>query len=1060
MGLKSNKKRCKTIKLLGVVILHKGLYLVFFTVLFSLLNLSALYAQQGKTISGKVTDVSGEPLPGLTVVVKGTTQGTVTDADGNYSMVNVSPGSALVFSFVGMKTQEIEVGTQSKIDVTMVVDAIGIEEVVAVGYGTQKKVNLTGSVTTIDADEISEVPMANVGQALTGKVPGLFTRQNQGIPGNDNTQLSIRGYGSPLVLVDGIESDWTRLDPNEISSISILKDASAAIYGARAGNGVVLITTKRGTVEKPTITYTGDVSFQEPTILPQWVDSWQYAELLREGEFNQDLNYTFTEEEVQIFKDGNNPDYPNTDWHEEIFRHWAPMHTHNLGVSGGSENVKYYVSAGYMNQGSLYDSGDLNFTRYNIRSNIDVNITEGLVTSLDMAYRMELRDQPETGLGDTWIDLNLAKPYYPATIPDPELGAAYAGFNVRSPLAQTQKRYTGFTDDRREFITGKINLAYEIPGIEGLVANARLNFLFNDTYVKTQDKPFEVLEYNYESETYSSLGVNGRNTLTESSARYSQFYPMVTMNYDRTFGEHTVGGLFVAEWIDTERIYYEAGKFDLLSLDLPYLFAGSPDNVTANGYTTETGRASYISRLNYSYMGKYLLEGTIRFDASHKFPKESRWGFFPSVSAGWRISEESFMDGFSGLDNLKLRVSYSQAGLDNVAAFRYLTGYRVRTGVYPDVPDATELYIFGSDAYRLITPTGLPNPDITWLDMTSYNVGLDGSFYGGLIGFEIDLFYRITDNIFGQPLESYPSTFGAILPELNLNSTDDRGFEILLTHRNRVTSDFSYSIEGMFSLAREKYRNWSEPEYDDPDEIRIFKNEGNYTNRRIGYISDGIFMSQAEIDEHPVDQDQSGNVTLMPGDIKYIDLNGDGVLNWRDQDVIGYSNFPDISYGLKLSSTYKGLGLSALLQGASMFDMYNQIHPFVNFSKPWDFHMKYRWQPDPDDKTININPDAKLPALLGDGVGRNPNNEKTSDFWVQDATYIRLKQLTLTYSLPGKWMNDLGFQNVQLNISGTNLFTISRMGIYKNSIDPEAVGNVGRLYPPVKTLSIGLRVTI
>jgi TonB-linked SusC/RagA family outer membrane protein len=1024
---------------------------------FAVCNISSA---QERTLTGTVSNEAGDLLIGVSVQVAGSSVGTITNADGFYSIDVPDGGETLVFSFVGMELQEIPIGNQTSIDVVLVESLVGLDEVVVVGYAAQKKVNLTGSVATIDGDAIAEVPTANMGQALTGRAPGLITRQNQGVPGNEALQLSIRGFDAPLVLVDGIETDWARLDPNEIGSISILKDASAAIYGARAGNGVILVTTKRGSKEIPTITYSGDVSFQEPTILPQRVDSWQFATLLREGEFNQDLEYTYTEEEIQIFKDGNNPDYPNTDWHEECFRHWAPMHTHNLGVSGGTEKVRYFLSTGYLNQGSLYDSGDLSFSRYNIRSNVDASITESLQVSLDIAYRMEIRDSPETDLGTNWTDLNLARPERQPFIPDPELGAPYAGFNVRTPVAQTQKFYTGFKDDRREYITGTINLAYKIPGIEGLVANARLNALFNNTYLKTQDKPFEVLDYDYAADAYSSIGVNGRNTLTEEYTNHTQFYPMITLNYDRVFGDHSVTALLLGEWIDTETIYTSAGKLDLLSLDLPYLFAGSPDNVTANGYTYETGRVSYAGRLNYNYKGKYLLEGTFRADASHKFPEDSRWGFFPSVSAGWRLSDEAFMSGLTWMDNLKLRASYSQSGMDNVEAFKYLTGYTIRTGVYNEVPDGTELYVFGSDAYRLIENTGMPNPDITWLTMTNYNVGLEGTFLKGLIGFEFDVFYRITDGIFGQPLESYPSTFGAILPELNLNSTDDRGFEIMLSHRNRVSQDFFYSIKGFFGLAREKYRDWSEPEYDDEDEVRVFQLEGNYTNRRVGYLSDGIFMSQAEIDEHTVDQDQAGNVTLMPGDIKYIDLNDDEVIDWRDQDEIGYSGFPDATYALDLTATYKGFTLAALFQGAALFDMYNEIHPFVNYSSPWDFHWDYRWQPDPNDKTVNINPDAQLPAMLGDGVGRNPNNEKYSDFWVQNASYFRLKHISLSYSLPKNWLNSIGIKDIQLNISGTNLITFSGMGIFKNSIDPEAVSSSGRFYPPVKTVSLGLKMTI
>lgn len=1034
----------------------------------ALFNPQVLESEIQQTITGTVTDAqTGEALPGVNVVVVGSDEstggiiGTTTDIDGFYELNVPDDLNTLTFSYVGYLSSRVEIDNRSVVNVELNPDVAGLEELVVVGYAVQRKINQTGSVSTIQSDKIVEVPSPNLGQTLTGKAPGVFTRQNQGVPGNDGVSLSIRGYNSPLVLVDGVETDnWNRIDPNEISSISILKDASAAVYGSRAGNGVILITTKRGIArEASRITYTTNTSFQAPTTLPQFVDSWQFAELLREGEFNQDLAYTYTEEEVQIFKEGNNPDYPNTNWHGLVLRDWAPMQTHNLGVSGGSEQLNYYISAGFLDQGSLYESKDLSFERYNFRSNIDAKITESLMASMDLAYMKEMRDQPQGSLGNIWTDLNLARPDFHATLPDPDRGAAYAGFNVRNPLAQTYQRYAGFVDDRRERFTGKIALRYEIPRLEGLIATARLNYSIHNTYDKTQDKPFEVLQYNDATQTYSSIGFNGQNKLTETSARYTEFFPMVQLNYDQSFGgDHTVGGLFVAEWLDTERNFYIAEKIDLLSLNLPYLFAGSSENVTANGFTTETGRASYVGRLNYSYKSKYLLEGTLRADATHKFREDNRWGYFPSISAGWRISAESFMDRFSGLDELKLRASYSQTGLDDVAAFQYLTGYEIRSGGGDFA--INELFVIGSNTYRLIETTGLPNPNITWLEMTSYNVGLDGSFYGGLFGFEIDFFYRLVDNRFGQPLESFPSTFGATLPQLNINTTDDRGFEVLLTHRNIVSTDFFYSVEGSFSFGREKYVDWSEPNYEDPDEIRIFRNEGNFTNRRIGYLSDGIFMNQEEIDNHPIDQDQVDNSTLRPGDIKYIDLNGDGIIDWRDQDEIGYGAFPDIIFAMNLTAGYKGFRLSALLQGASMFDMHNQIHPFNNFSKPWDFHAKYRWQPDPNDKTVNINPNAKLPALLGDGVGRSPNNERTSDFWVADATYIRLKELTLSYTLPGNWINAVGFQNIQLSVSGTNLLTISNMGIFKNSIDPEAVSNEGRLYPPVKTLSMGLKLEI
>ncbi|HMR84089.1 MAG TPA: SusC/RagA family TonB-linked outer membrane protein, partial [Niabella sp.] len=466
----------------------------------------------------------------------------------------------------------------------------------------------------------------------------------------------------------------------------------------------------------------------------------------------------------------------------------------------------------------------------------------------------------------------------------------------------------------------------------------------------------------------------------------------------------------------------------------------------------ETGRVSYVGRLNYAYKAKYLLEGTFRYDASHKFAPGSRWGFFPSASAAWRLSEEPFIkDNISWIDNLKIRGSYSRTGNDNVDAFKYLTGYEIRGAL-------TSVYMFGSDVYKRIYSTGLPNPDITWLTMTGYNLGLEGTFKDGLIGFEFDAFYRITDNVFGAPLENYPSTFGATLPQLNINSTSDRGMELSLNHRNKIGGVFYYSLTGSASLARQRYRKWSEPLYEDPDEIRIYKRTGNLTNRWFGYRSDGIFMSQEEIDNYGVDQDQAQNKTLVPGDIKYKDLNGDNIIDWRDQDVIGAASFPDLTYGLNIQMEYKGLSLTVLFQGASLYNyMIADIQrgALSNLANAYDFHYKYRWQPDPNNPGVNINPDAQLPALLGSGVGVNTNNNKVSDFWLKDGTYLRLRNLNINYTIPYNWIKKIGIKDMNVFAAGSNLLTWSRLGFYKKSLDPEAT-DTQKFYPPVKVISFGL----
>lgn len=1028
--------------------------MLFFTFCLFFVSINT-YGQQGLVVTGTVTDTNGLPLPSANVVEDGTMNGVMSDFDGNFKITLQTDNATLSISYVGYLSKEFVVGSQTNIAVVLEEDAAQLGEVVVVGYGIQKKVNLTGSVSTVKSEELAKVPASTVAEALTGKAPGLFTQQTQGVPGDDVPAISIRGFGSPLVLVDGVQVSWNRMDPNEIETISVLKDAAAAIYGARAGNGVVLITTKRGKTGEPTITYSNNYTFQTPTVKPNFLSSWKRAELLREGELNNQLPYTFTEEEVQLFKAGTDPDYPNEDWYAATLKKSSLMQQHTLSVTGGNEKAKYFLSAGFLSQEGLYRSGDLKFERYNVRSNIDVQISKNLKASFDLGFRNESNETPGSNLFNIWNSLKTALPNFPATLPDPTR-APFSGFLTRSPAAQTVRSFTGFDDSVERYFFGRIGLNYSIPAIEGLELKFDFNYTANEKFTKTLNTPFEVFSYNYASDQYQSFGLNGQNRLNEQSSRFTRIYPLVTLNYNRSFGDHDLGFLALGEGIDTEFTYLRGARIDLLSPDIPYLFSGSTENIENNSGAVETGRVSYAGRLNYAYKNKYLFEATLRFDASHKFPTDTRWGTFPSFSAGWRISQEPFIkDNFNFIDNLKIRASYSQAGNDDVQAFKYLTGYEILTST-------SAVYLFGDDIYRQIRNIGLPNPQITWLDNTTYNIGLEASFAKGLIGIEADVFYRLTENIFGQPLDTYPSTFGAVLPELNLNSTIDRGFELVLNHKKRIGKDFKYQLSGSVSYARQKYKDYAEPEYTDPDDIRIFKRSGNYVNRWIGYKSDGLFMSQEEIDNHPIDQDEVGNTTLRPGDIKYFDLNGDNVINYTDQTEIGYGDFPDLTYGLNIQLDYKGFSLTALFQGASLFN--NNINdilrgPLQNDANAYDFQYKYRWQPDPNNPDVNINPDARFPAILGDLTGSNPNNRLTSDFWLQDGTYLRLRNLNIGYDFPDSVVNVLGIKAFRVSISGTNLFTWSKLGIFKDDLDPEQTTSQ-KFYPPNKTMSLGVNVKL
>jgi TonB-linked SusC/RagA family outer membrane protein len=552
-------------------------------------------------------------------------------------------------------------------------------------------------------------------------------------------------------------------------------------------------------------------------------------------------------------------------------------------------------------------------------------------------------------------------------------------------------------------------------------------------------------------------GSQGENSLTSSENKYNLLYPMARITYDNTFGLHKIGGLFVFEAIDTESENFWTKSTNLLSYNLPYHFAGSPDNISNSGSKVETGLVSYIGRLNYAYNEKYLVEATFRADQSYMFHEDYRTGLFPSVSAAWRITEEDFLDNATWLNNLKLRLSYTNLGTNSgYEPYRYMSAYQIeRFGGNIN----TQYFIFGDEVLQQIRTTGLPDISASWEKTRTYNVGIDAAFFKNKLAVELDAFYRYRYDIYGSEISSYPTTFGNILPQINLNSANNRGLDLRITHNNRL-GDFKYSATGTFSVAREKWDHFDEIEYTDPDEIRYLTMSGNYTNRWIGYKTNGIFMSQEEINNHPIDQDQAGNSTLIPGDIIYIDVNGDGVITEKDQDEIGYGTFPDMYFGLHTNLSYKGFNLDVLFQGASMVNaMVNgNLRLPANEGNYYDFQYNYRWQPDSDNPGYNINPNAELPAILG---WTNANNDKASDFWLKDATYLRLKSVSLSYALPHNSLNQLSIEGISLTLSGTNLFTISSLGIYKNSIDPESnAGNALKMYPPVKSLSLGIRVTL
>ena len=762
---------------------------------------------QAIAVTGRVTS-SDDPdgLPGVNVIVKGTTQGTVTDIDGNYKIDVPSGESALVFSSVGYQKEEVAVGNRTVIDMVLSPDIKALQEIVVVGYGEQKKVTLTGSVGSIKSEDLTLRPVANTTELLQGQVAGLITRQTSGLPGADGTTLSIRGYGTPLILIDGIEGALAQIDPNDIESISVLKDASAAIYGARAGNGVVLVTTKHGTKKAATITYNGTVSMSRPTFLPDLVGARDWAEMLNESGLNPDdyspANIHYDPQNNTLTNTLDGSEYQGYDWADGLYRDWAPQQQHNLSASGGNENVKYFISTGYTKQESAFKSGDYDFDRYNIRSNIDANITKNIGVSVDFSYRSTLLDKANFGVSDMYNSLQTAKPVFPYINTEDPTKATYSGFLQRSPYYQTFKDYSGFIQNKQNTLQGAIELRYNFPFVKGLTAKARLNYQETYSWNKNVSKPFDVYEYDAikaqdGSDPWIKRGTQNTNHMSVYADRGTELLPQFSLAYDRSFGNHNLKAVLVSETQTYKWTSLDGSRKDILSYEAPYLIYASNEgkdngeNLKTNGDigTTQTARSSVIGRVNYNYMEKYMFEFAMRADASAEYPPSGRWGYFPSISAGWRISEEPFMKHkFRNLDNLKLRASYGILGNDAVSSFDYLSGYNI----------TPNYYIFGTTPAPEIESAGLANPDITWETMTMYDVGLDGSWWQGKLSIELDAFYRLRENILAQPTEQVPTTFGASLPKTNLNKRDNRGFEITVTHQNRI-GQFHYDISPKFS---------------------------------------------------------------------------------------------------------------------------------------------------------------------------------------------------------------------------------------------------------------------
>lgn len=994
--------------------------------------------QQAGICKGLVKDATGESVIGASVVVKGTTNGTITDFDGNFSLDGIKKGDVIVISYVGYQTQEIK-WNGSPLNVILKEDSKTLSEVVVVGYGTQKKANLSGSVAMVDSKELENRPIQNVSSGLQGLMPGVAITGTNGAPGQDAGKIRVRGIGTlneagPYILVDGIETGTlSAVDPNDIESISVLKDAaSAAIYGSKAANGVVLITTKRGKTGQTKISYSGYLSFQNATNMIERMGSYEYASLLNQALEAEGMSKSFNDTELQKFKDGNDPLYPDTDWYDLAYK-TGVQHRHNVNINGGSENVKYMASLGYLNQtGILPNAGR---EQFNARTNLDMKINKRLSARMNLSFiKNDYSDASSAyygGSSDQIIrQLNLIAPWIVARYDDGTWGTISDG----SPIAWLD---SGMKVNRDNYnFSGMAAVDYEIfDGLKLTLQGAYVNNLQNYNYFQ------KYIKYNENKESDPSQ-------LDERFYKWDRTNYDALLNYNKNFGKHNIKGLLGWHTEKYNYKYQKAVRKKFPNNELTDMNAGDASTQSNEGYTAELAMISWFARINYDFAGKYLLEANIRADASSRFAEGHRWGYFPSFSGAWRISEEAFMESAkdSWLSGLKIRASWGQLGNQDA-----LSGSN--NDYYPalNTYNLDSKYAFGGSLnsgyyqrkYRLET--------ISWEKASTWGVGVDFTLFNKLNG-SLDYYNRKTTGIIMDV--TVPKEFALDAYKDNVGSMRNSGIEINLSYNTKI-GQVDFGIAGNFSYNKNEILDLGggDPnKYLDATDGYSQRNKvGEAMNSYYIYRADGFFNSQEEADAYTAKYGNPFGKTFKAGDLRYVDTNKDGKLTADDREYCGSSD-PKIIYGFNINAGWKGIDLSLMFNGAAgvkrLFDGYEVYGNFSGDAAHPATIWRDAWTPD--------NHDASMPRIFYDTNSASSSRSVQSDFWLQDTSYLRLKNLQLGYTLPKGWLNSVGVENIRIYYSVENLLTFDKMKI---NIDPESTSQRLSSYPLLRTHAFGVNVT-
>lgn len=1049
--------------------------------LFRMLTLSlfvlcttVVFAQQ-KPIKGTVVDATGEPLIGVNVSVKGTTIGIITDIDGKYTL-EVPTNATLVFSYIGYRTQELPVGNQTTVNITMQEDTQNIDEVVVVGYGVQKKETVTGSVSTLKGDDLIKSPVANLSNAIAGKMSGVVTFQRSGEPGYDGATIRIRGSNTlgnndPLIVIDGVAAragGLERLDPNEIETMSVLKDASAAIYGARAANGVILITTKKGRQgKKPEFTYSFNQGWSKPTNLPEMCDAVQYSELVNELYMNKAMlnpaknngqtmgDYTLfrTPEEIELYRNGSDPwRYPNTDWYAATFKNWSPQRVHNASLEGGSDKYQYFVNFGHKFTDGLYHKSANNYKQFNLRMNVDAQFNDYIKVGAQLMGRQENRNFPSQGAGDLLWFTSRGRPtdhaYWPNGLPGPaqEYG--------RNPVVACTDE-TGYTHDKRYYIQSNAKVEITQPWIEGLKLTASVSY---DKYLKQSKTWFQPWTlYDWDGVSYDADGKTPKLTpmlsypshedpdLSMESTDQTNTVLSGILTYDRNFGDHGVNFLVGMErdWSNAES--FNAYRRYFLSNALHHFNAGGDKekNAKSDGANWERARMNYFGRMAYNYKEKYLAEFVWRYDGSYMFAEGNRFGFFPGVLLGYRISEEDFWkENLSFIDYFKVRASWGQMGNDQVyfdgslREYQFSPTYYYEWGMIIDNKDEKGLRI-----------SRFPNPNITWEHANNFNVGIETRTFDNRLYLEADYFYNKRSNILWRRNASIPSTSGLTLPAENIGKVDNTGFDFKVEWSDNIGKDWRYSISATGGYAKNTIKFWDEA----PGSPEWQKSTGHPMNTGLYYEYDGVFKDWDEINNTANRPNYDGitkDADLRPGDMKFKDLDGDGKITPDDRYRSDRTNEPKWTYGITGNLQWKNFDLSVLFQGAadSWTKVYWEAGDIGNYPKyVYDKHWSIE---NPSSLYPRVN---ERSAYYWDGTAAGNNT-----YWMVNTNYIRLKNLELGWTLPKAWLAQTKLISyARIYVNGVNLLTFSPC----KDIDPESTSSNATNYPQSKIINVGFTVT-